>query len=97
MHNLNSGIPCTSGFLVDDPEKRALLQDYLLNNQIYSKVYFAPIHLKSYYRKKYGYNHGLLPVTESISNKILTLPISLNFTREDQNYIISKIKEFMNK
>ncbi|MFW9938508.1 MAG: DegT/DnrJ/EryC1/StrS family aminotransferase [Candidatus Thorarchaeota archaeon] len=80
--------------LLHDSEKREELQDYLLENGIYTKVYFYPIHLKTFYKKKFGYKEGSLPITEKISKKILTLPFSLGFTQEDQDYIINRIKDF---
>ena len=67
------------------------MQNYLLNNGIYTKVYFYPIHLKSYYREKFGYQEGDLPITERISKKIINLPMSLSFTQDDQNFIIAKL------
>ena len=83
--------------MLKDPEKRSELQDFLLKNKIYTKVYFHPIHLKTFYRKKYGYKEGSLPITEKISKKILTLPFSLRFTDQDQDFIIDKIDEFFGK
>jgi perosamine synthetase len=78
-------------------EERENLQAYLLKNGIYTKVYFYPIHLKTFYKKKFGYRDGDLPISERISSKILTLPISLRFTSGDQDYIIDKIKEYFMK
>lgn len=75
-------------------KERENLQAYLLKNGIYTKVYFFPIHLKTFYKKKFGYCNGDFPITEEISNKILTLPVSLRFTREDQDFIVNKIKSF---
>lgn len=83
--------------LINDPEKREDLQTYLLENGIYTKVYFYPIHLKTFYKKKLGNKEGDLPITEDISKKILTLPFSLRFTNEDQNYIVNMIKDFFIK
>ena len=80
--------------ILNTPEKRTELQDFLLENYIYTKIYFSPIHLKTYYRKKYGYREGFLPKTEEISRRILSLPFSTNFSDEDQNSILNKIKEF---
>ncbi len=82
--------------LINDPSQRPLLQEFLLKNGIYTKIYFAPIHLKSYYKKRFNFEPGYLPITEEISKKILTLPMSLNFTKKDQDFIINKIKEFFN-
>ncbi len=80
--------------LLEDPKHRKELQEYLLEKSIFTKVYFFPIHLKTYYKEKFGYDTGTLPITEEISNKLLTLPFSLNFTESDQLYIINTIKQF---
>lgn len=76
------------------PDDRPNIQNYLLKNGIYTKVYFYPIHLKSYYREKFGYQEGDLPITEKISKKIINLPMSLSFTQDDQNFIIDKLGKF---
>ena len=77
--------------------KRIDLQNFLLEKGIYSKVYFFPIHLKTYYREKFGYNNGDLPITENISKKIITIPFSLRFSNQDQDYIIKTIEKFFNQ
>lgn len=82
--------------ILKNPESREELQNYLLENGIYTKVYFHPIHLKTFYKKKFSYKEGDLPTTEEISKKILTLPFSLRFTDEDQDYIIKTIQGFFN-
>ena len=81
---------------INQYDKREELQDFLHKNDIFTKVYFYPIHLKSFYKKKFGYYENLLPKTEEISKKLLTLPISLNFNNSDQDFIVNKIKEFFN-
>ncbi|MHA2290187.1 MAG: DegT/DnrJ/EryC1/StrS family aminotransferase, partial [Promethearchaeota archaeon] len=78
-----------------ESEVRENLQDYLLKNGIHTKVYFYPIHLKAFYKSEFGYREGDLPMTEKISKKILTLPISLNFSKEDQDHIITSIKDYL--
>lgn len=80
--------------LLRNPTIRTELQEFLLNKGIYTKIYFPPIHLKTFYKRKYGYREGTLPKTEEISKKILTLPFSLRFTEQDQLYIINTLKEF---
>jgi perosamine synthetase len=80
--------------LMKNIQDRKLLQEYLMENKIFTKVYFYPIHLKEFYRKKFGYNEGTLPNTEEISKKILTLPMSPNLTIKDQEYVTSKIGNF---
>ncbi len=80
--------------LLENPENRKELQEYLLERKIYTKIYFFPIHLKTYYKNKFSFNIGTLPVTEEVSKKVLSLPISLRFTEGDQLFIINSIKEF---
>jgi perosamine synthetase len=79
---------------LEDPTKRASLQDYLLKEGILTKIYFAPIHLKSFYKHKYGYEEGALPRTESVSKSLISLPISLRFSQQDQEYITSKLRQY---
>lgn len=83
--------------LLKNPESRKELQESLLEKNIYTKIYFFPIHLKTFYRNKYGYDIGSLPVTEDLSKKLLTLPFSLRFTENDQLFIINSIKDFYSK
>ncbi len=80
--------------LLKNPEKRNELQAYLLEKGIYSKVYFFPIHLKTFYREKFGYKKGYLPITEDLSDRIITIPFSLGFKESDQDYIINCIRDF---
>lgn len=83
--------------ILKSPEKRSELQNYLLEKGIFTKIYFYPIHMKTYYKEKFGYREGDLPITEEISKRILTLPFSLRFTNDDQNYIINMINEFFSQ
>ena len=77
-----------------NPDIRDELQKFLLENGIYSKIYFSPVHLKSFYKEKFDYKAGDFPRTENISKKVLTLPMSLKFKPKDQDYIINKIELF---
>ncbi len=49
--------------------------------------FYSFFHLKIFYKYKFGYREGDLLITEEISNKTLTLPISLKFSKEDQDHI----------
>lgn len=73
---------------------RDKLQKYLLKRGIYTKVYFYPIHLKEFYNRKYNLIDNFLFKTEDVSDCILSLPFSLNFSEKDQMNIINKIKKF---
>ena len=82
--------------ILENSEERNQMQEFLNQNGIMSKVYFDCIHLKTYYREKFGYSNGDLPKTENISNKLLTIPMLVNSGRKAQEYIISKLIEFFN-
>jgi len=78
------------------PEKniQTNLQNFLLKKKIFSKVYFKPIHQTVFYRQKFNSDSQLLPITETISDQVLTLPIYPNMTLEEKNYLIESISEF---
>lgn len=80
--------------ILKESKMREKLQDFLLGKRIFSKVYFAPIHLTEFYRKKFGTHAGTLPVTEKISQQVLTLPMYPNMTNEEKNYLLDSIDEF---
>ena len=76
---------------------RNKLHKFLLNKKIFSKVYFYPIHLTSFYREKFHTDKISLPVTEMISEQVLTLPLFPNMTHEEIDYLVNSIFEFFEK
>jgi perosamine synthetase len=76
---------------------RDQLQLFLESKMIMSKVYFNPVHLKTLYKVGYNFKEGDLPLTEELSSKVLTLPMSATLREEDLQYLSSSIKEFFNK
>jgi len=77
----------------DNTELRDKVQIHLTNNGIMSKIYFNPIHLKTFYMKEFGYKKGNLPITEDLSQRILTLPMYPQLTNEEMDYMIKTILE----
>jgi len=73
------------------------LQDFLKEKKIMTKIYFNPIHLKTFYKKESGYKEGDLPKSEELSKKVLTLPLYVNLKKKELDYIISNIKKFFEK
>jgi perosamine synthetase len=48
----------------------------LSDNGIETGIHYPrPIHLQAPYRQKYGYSEGAFPLSESLSNEVLSLPI----------------------
>ena len=75
-------------------EIRDKLHNFLIKKRIFSKVYFLPIHLNSFYMKKFNTTKEMLPITELVSSQILTIPIYPNMTNEEINYLTDSISEF---
>ena len=76
---------------------RDKLHNFLTKKRIFSKVYFTPIHSTTFYQKKFNIKNNLLPITEKISEQILTLPMYPNMTNEEKNLLIQSILEFFEK
>ena len=70
------------------------LQNYLIKNGISARIYYEPIHLKTYYKNLHKKNPIKLPMTEKISNSIITLPIYPDMTFKEIDYIFKQIENF---
>ena len=79
---------------VQNQKIRDGLQKYLLEKQIFSKVYFKPIHKMEFYKNQKKNTKEFLPITEKISNTILTIPLYPNMTIEEKDYLTNSILEF---
>ena len=71
------------------------LMKYLSEKGIMTKVYFPPVHLTHFYRNEFGYKGGELPITEEISDQVLSLPLYPTLTEKEIDYIIEKIDNFL--
>jgi len=55
------------------------------------------VHLKTLYKKQYDYKEGDLPKIESLSKRILTLPLYPNLSKEDLEFMVLTIRRFFEK
>jgi perosamine synthetase len=55
--------------------------------------YPRPIHLQAPYRQKYGYSEGAFPLSESLSNEVLSLPIYPTLTEGEVVRICDSLKK----
>lgn len=69
------------------------LIDYLAENGVSSKIYFDPIHKSMYYKDKLKYG-DVLPVTEKIHEKTITLPMFPSLSMEQMDYMADLIGKF---
>lgn len=75
-------------------ESRKELYDYLLTQDICPQVHYIPTHLMPYY-KKFGWKKGDFQVAEAYYESCLSLPMFPSLTNEEQDYVISKIMDFL--
>jgi dTDP-4-amino-4,6-dideoxygalactose transaminase len=68
------------------------LRDYLLKSGIECGVHYKPNHMLQMYSNPLI----RLPVTESLYNKIISLPCHVDLSLLEQDYVIQKIGEFYN-
>ncbi|WGG45447.1 DegT/DnrJ/EryC1/StrS family aminotransferase [Rossellomorea sp. DA94] len=77
--------------------KRDELQAYLKEQGVATMIYYPqPLHLQPVF-KELGFNEGDLPETEKAAKEAISLPMFPELKREQQEYVVSKIKEFYNK
>lgn len=76
-------------------KERDDLVDFLKEEGILSVFHYIPLHLSPMGRKM-GYKEGDLPVTESISYRLLRLPFYFEITKEEQMAVVSAINRFFN-
>jgi len=75
-------------------EHRDELRNYLNSKGIGTGIYYAhPLHLQPVYQC-FGFKRGDLPVTEKVSNQVLSLPMYPYLNEEEVKYVAESIKEF---
>lgn len=75
-------------------EKRQEIVSYLNDKGIATGIYYPiPIHLQKVY-KDLGYRHRDLPNAEHLSERTFAIPMFVELTNEEKEYIVEKLKEF---
>jgi len=74
------------------PDRDGLMK-FLTEHGIMSKIYFPPVHRTHYYHHELGYRVSL-PVTESVANDIVSLPIYPGMPVEDIEKVVQVISEY---
>ena len=78
---------------VENLKVRIKLMDFLSKNGINSTFHYIPLH-SSKNGVKYGRFHGLDSNTTKESDKLIRLPIWFGIKEEDQDHVVSSIKNF---
>jgi dTDP-4-amino-4,6-dideoxygalactose transaminase len=77
-------------------EDRDGLQNFLSEKGIATGLHYPlPLHLQKAYAHL-GYEKGDFPVTEHIAERLLSLPMFPELTKEQIDYVVDSIEEFFN-
>jgi dTDP-4-amino-4,6-dideoxygalactose transaminase len=79
--------------ILPDADSRQHLIDHLRANGVLSVFHYLPLHLSPMGRM-FGGGPGDCPVTESIADRLLRLPLYYNLGEEDQARVIAAITSF---
>ncbi len=71
---------------------RDKLMEFLAKKGVSSKVYFDPVHKYSIFRGKCSEVH--LPITEKVSEEVLSIPIYPHMRKKESEFVVKSIKEF---
>lgn len=83
-------------FTIRTPQ-RDELSAYLTQHGIGNRIYYpVPLHLQECYQDL-GYHKGDFPVSEQLSQEVLSLPIYPELTPDQLQYVVDTIKTFFNK
>ncbi len=72
--------------LSENIERNAFI-DKLKEKGIQTSIHYPPIHLFTYYRKRFGFKEGMLPKTEFVGTHEVTLPLHPIVNIENIEYI----------
>jgi dTDP-4-amino-4,6-dideoxygalactose transaminase len=83
--------------LLDEAINRQQFMEHMKGNGIQTSIHYPPAHLFTIYRKKFKYKEGLLPVTENVAMREITLPLYPAMSKNDVHYICDVIVKYFQK
>ncbi len=77
-------------------EKRDELRQFLSKNEIATEIYYpVPFHIQECF-SNLNYKKGDFPVAEAVAGTSIALPIYPELSKDQIEYVVAKIKEFIN-
>ena len=79
--------------MLTDGKIRESVMAEMRNRGIQTSIHYPPAHLFSFYRERYGYQPGMLPVTEDAAQRELTLPLYPGMSEADVDHILDTLEK----
>ncbi len=79
--------------LVPEGDDRRRVADAMRKRGIQTSVHYRPIHLMSYYRERFGSGEAMLPLTEEVAGRELTLPLYATMTDDQVGEVCDALLE----
>jgi len=95
FQDLKSGDLNAHHLFVIEINNRKKLYDFLRTHNIFSQIHYIPLHTLPYY-KNIGYDNANLKNSENYYNNCISLPMYRTLTNTEQEFVISKVLEFIN-
>lgn len=76
-------------------KSRKQIFEELRNVGIRAQVHYIPVHTHPYYRERFGFKPGDFPQAEKYYQEALSLPLFPLLTDDDQNSVITHLKEIL--
>ena len=74
---------------------RDTLVQEIRDRGIGATVHYHAAHLHPYFKNKLGYKRGDLPQSESVSDRIMTLPLTPSMSLRDAHYVADTVREIV--
>ena len=58
-----------------------------------TSVHYIPVHMHSYYKRKYGYKPDDFPVAKQLSETVITLPLYPKLFNKEVDYVVATLNE----
>jgi dTDP-4-amino-4,6-dideoxygalactose transaminase len=90
-HSISSYYAYIVKILSNSPVSRDALMEYLRERGIETTIMFKPVHLQPYFKSRFNIQNRY-PNAEFIGTNSLVLPLHVNMTIEDVDYVVNALK-----
>jgi len=74
---------------------RDMIMNAIQKENIGIGIHFRPVHLMTYYKKKYGYSRGSFPNAEYAGDRVISLPLYPQMDLSDLNDVVETVNKVL--